>query len=71
LHIHAHPLGNLLGHVDVEALEIATVGLEGLRRVGRVGRDAKCTPVFDLLQEVSFPAATPRGAASPSCGDDQ
>jgi hypothetical protein len=49
LHIHAHPLGNLLGHVDVEALELAALGLEGLRRIGRVCRDPEHTAVLDLL----------------------
>jgi hypothetical protein len=63
LHLDAHSLGDLLRHVDVEALEFALVVLKGLRRVGRVGRNPDCAPVFDLLQKVSAstPAATPTG----------
>src|SRR5918997_4316855 len=80
LHLDAHALGDLLGYVYVEALELALVVQEGLRRVGRVGRDPDHAPVLDLLQEGSPPpppppstAVVPRGAAAapPAGGDHQ
>src|SRR5918995_2111630 len=51
LHLDAHALGDLLGYVYVEALELALVVQEGLRRVGPGGRGPEHAPVLDLLQE--------------------